>query len=213
MNKILLFVTAIFLIIACNKEEPIEENPVEELSYYPQEVGNYWVYDHYWMDKDGTETFKENLRDSIVITHDTLINSNIYYVYEGTDCKMGIREPEVLKILRDSAGYLVNTEGDISFSSVNFEDELLFINYILPDGDTMYTTSYRMNNQPITLKTPAGTFKALNFQGTLYDRDHSNPRYLNNYHARGVGEVLNDYFYLSDSTRHNERRLVKYHVN
>jgi hypothetical protein len=207
-----MFAMTAFFVISCNREDFNDEISGMD-SYFPLCEGNYWIYDHYRIQQDGTETLLLNNRDSIVITHDTIINSKKYYVYEGTDSKLGRREMQVLKIMRDSSGYLVNHKGEIHFSTVNFDQDLLVVDYVLPDRDTVYITRYRMENQPVIVNTPAGRFEALNFRGTLNDRYHTVSRYLNNYHTRGVGEVLDDYFYLSDSTIYYERRLVRYHVN
>ena len=212
MKIFLTFALASCFLIACNKEDSSEKIS-ENSSYYPLSVGNYWIYDHYRIHYDGTENLLTNNTDSIVIAKDTIINSKKYFVFEGTDCKLGNHAMEVLKIMRDSSGYLVNQNGEIHFSSVNFDEDLLVEDYLLPNNDTIYITRYRMEDQPVTLFTPAGTFKVLNFRGTLVDRYHLLPRYLNNYHARGVGEVQDDYFYLSDSTVYYERRLVRFHVN
>ena len=67
-----------------------------------------------------------------------------------------------------------------------------------------------------SFSVPAGTFEVLNFKGTLFSYKElsgiDNPRYLNNLYAKGVGKVLQTYFYLQ-SPRISEKRLVRYHIN
>ena len=66
------------------------------------------------------------------------------------------------------------------------------------------------------LRDSAGLFEVLNFKGTaLSYRDLSgieNPRYLNNLYAKGVGKVLQTYFFFHSPVI-SEKRLIKYHIN
>jgi hypothetical protein len=72
-----------------------------------------------------------------------------------------------------------------------------------------------MDHLDQAFSVPAGTFEVLNFKGTAFSyKDLSgidNPRYLNNLYAKGVGKVLQTYFYFNSPVI-SEKRLIRYHV-
>ena len=121
----------------------------------------------------------------------------------------------MIDLLRDSAGYIVTAAGDIRFASDNYSDVLAEKTEVFK-GDTLFTLTYKMESVDYSLTVPAGTFEVQNFKGTVFSYMEKpkieNPRYLNNLYAKGVGKVLQSYFYLSSPVI-SEKRLVRYHIN
>jgi len=210
MRKLFLLVLAISLFAACNKDKT---NPQEESNYFPMQIGNYWVYQHYNIDSLGNET-DMNKTDSVIIKRDTIINNKQYFVLEGTNYPYNGNRWEILDYLRDSSGYLVNFNGIIKCSENNFTDTLVSKTEVIGE-DTLYFLTYQMEAPDNYIIVPAGEFEVLNFKGTVVmPKNHpgiKNPRYMNNYYADGVGKIIETYFFLS-SPFISEKRLVRYNI-
>lgn len=175
-------------------------------------VGNYWIYENYKIDSVGNESKMEQI-DSVFIARDTLINGNSYFIFMGTNYPLSNKIKQIA-ILRDSLHYLVNHEGLILFSSENYSDT--FVTRIQTSlEDTIYISYYKMTNHLIQFSVPAGTFEVINYQGeinyihTIQGID--NPRYCDNYYAKGIGKVFSSNFFLFQAG-HMEKRLVRYQV-
>lgn len=213
MRNFLLAGLLLGLLFSCKEKETEITQPYDPpiaFDYLPMKTGNYWVYRHYNIDTLGN-VFETNQIDSVVITGDTSINGNRYFVFQGTNYPY-LTTWGIVDILRDSSGYIVNKDGLIKFSETNFTD-ILASKTELHNGDTLYTLNYRMENPDTTITVPAGTFGVLNYKGTvyspLYGPEMPNPRYLNTYFADNVGKILETYFFLSNPA-YSEKRLIRY---
>lgn len=207
-------VVVVTLFASCEKENsnpPID--PVVEANYFPLEIGNYWIYDHYDIDSLGNET-KRNRTDSVILSRDTIINGNQYFVLEGTNYPYDGGRWGIVDVLRDSSGYIVSANGKIKFSVDNFTDTLAS-KFEISGQDTLFVLTYQMEEITNQVVVPAGEFEALNYKGTVITTNPNqgvkNPRYLNNYFADNVGKVLQTYFFLS-SPIISEKRLVRYKI-
>lgn len=217
MRKLFLLGLITLLIVSCENNDPkpgIDEPVVTpDHSYFPLTIGSFWVYQHLTINPDGIETLWEET-DSIVVSKDTLINDRLYYVFEGTNYPFNGRDWGIVDILRDSMGYIVNQHGDVKLSFENFTDTL-YVKTENHQDQLLYTLSFKMEREDVQLGVPAGTFHVINYKGTLISARESesvpNPRYLNNYFASGVGNVLKTYYYLS-SPNAIEKRLLRYHI-
>ncbi len=216
LKKVLVLIIAIATIISCEKEE-VDEIPIiipESIRYTALEVGNYWVYKHYFIDTSGVET-ESSIVDSVVISRDTIINDNKFFIVEGTNYPYSFGAWGIIDILRDSSGYLVNNTGNIKFALDNFQDTLVNMAGMELE-DTIYTLSYIMEEPGSPVTVPAGTFNVINYKGTVKYNDVMpgiiNPRYLNTYYAENIGKVL-DTYYFYDSPFICEKRLVRYNIN
>ncbi len=212
MKKLFVIGLIVFSLLSCEKENPGTTNN-EVFSYDYLQIGNYWIYEHFEIDTTGNEE-KISETDSIVITRDTLINNNTYFIFEGTNYPYN-RQWEIVRILRDSSGYLINNEGTILLAPNNFTDTLIKKVYAPVDDVILYTLTTKMEHveEPVTVR--AGTFKVFNYRSTICTPDVipgiPNPRYMDNYYASGVGEILDTYFYLRGITKF-EKRLIRYHI-
>ena len=217
MRKLFLLGMITLLIASCENSpsNPGIDDPVlpPDAGYFPLTIGSSWVYQHLTIDPDGIEKLREET-DSIVISKDTLIHDRLYYVFEGTNYPFNGGDWGIVDILRDSMGYIVNQHGDIKLAFENFTDTLHVKKEIHQD-QLLYTLSFKMELEDFQIGVPAGSFQVINYKGTLISALENeavpNPRYLNNYYASGVGNVLKTYYYLS-SPNAIEKRLVRYHI-
>jgi len=214
-NVFLLGIIAIILISSCKKEEetPPPPPPIKSPDYTPLTIGNYWVYNNYSIDSLNNETLLPNI-DSLIVDRDTVIGGHTYYIIEGIKYPMS-QNWGIVRIVRDSADCLVTNKGHILFSSSNFSDILREKIEIL-NSDTLYILQYKMEKLSGSIDVPAGTFNNIyNYKGTLYTKVPNsvvdNPRYLDNYYAPDVGEVLNTWYFLSLPTTY-QKRLVRYNI-
>lgn len=209
MKKNVFLAILITILISCNKNEikPI----IEQSRYLPLEIGNYWVYKHYCIDSLNNE-IETNIIDTVIITKDTIINNNKYFVFEGTDYPQN--ERRIIDIVRDSCGYLITHTGVVKFSENNLSDTLASKIGVI-NKDTLYTTTYKMEKVPQPITVPAGQFNVLNFKGTVEYKKEINgvlsPRYKNNYYAQNIGKIIETYFYFNNSTIY-EKRLIEYNI-
>ena len=204
-----------FFFFSCQKDgNESDGSTLKVFNYYPLEIGNYWIYSNYKIDTLGNER-DMNKKDSVIISRDTIIRGNQYYILEGSMYLFDGGEWSIIDILRDSSGYLINDKGEVKFSANNFIDTLYtFIQ--LNNEDTLYTVTYQMEKLNSTVNVPAGNFEALNFKGSLYTqimvKGIKNPRYINNYYANNVGKIFQTIFYLA-SPDIFEKRLERYKIN
>jgi len=214
MRKLFYLGFVIILFASCEKDDSNSINEiVEKTDYLPLDIGNYWIYQHFDIDSLGNETERDRI-DSVIINRDTIINDNQYFILEGTNYPYNGGAWDVIEILRDSCGYIVNEKGQIKFSEDNFSDILASKIEVIND-DTIYTLTYQMEivTNPVTI--PAGEFEVLNFKGTVTTPQNiegiKNPRYLNNLFSKNVGKVLQTYFFVHSSII-SEKRLVRYKI-
>ncbi|MCP4314058.1 MAG: hypothetical protein GY790_22630 [Bacteroidetes bacterium] len=210
MRKLFLLGMIASLFVSCEESDPLN---TKELDYFPLEVGNYWIYQHFNIDASGSE-LATSVTDSILVSGDTIINGQRYSILEGTNHPFNGGKWGVIDILRDSMGYIVTQTGRIRFSGENFSD-ILDAEVKVMNSDTLYTLSYKMEKEDALCSVPVGDFEVLNFKGTVLSPEGMTnidyPRYLNTYYAKGVGPVLKTFFFLNSPVI-TEKRLVRYHV-
>ena len=197
---------ALLFAAACSKVEDdviyYPEDP--NTTYYPMNIGNYWVYEEYTYDSLGEKPTGE--MDSTFIDSDTTINGNKYFVYRTSS------SPFWSMIMRDSSGYLVDNFGVVYFHSKSYGDTLYKkVNYNL-SGDTLSAQFRVMYKLDLKIKVPAGLFKAEDaryFQIFPLATISPKRRISFNYYSANVGLVYRDYDYLG--TRYI-LKLVRYHI-
>ncbi len=209
MRKLLVLGLATVLLSACQKTPDPELTP--ESTYTPMKIGNYWIYAHYQIDLNGN-ALPQSRTDSVIITGNTLINGSSYFIFEGTNYPLNGGQWQIIAMLRDSSGYLVDVNGIIRFAQDNFT-EVLASKTEKHNGDTLYTLTYQMEVMEGEVTVPAGTFETLNYKGTFTMPQEipgiQNPRYINTLYAKGTGKILETYFFLNDA-RINEKRLLRH---
>ncbi len=206
---ILISLMALFIFISCSKKE--ESNPQKTvLTYFPLEVGNYWVYersgcDSTWSDCSHIST------DTNWITKDTLINNHTYFKLEGKS----IVGNYTTSYLRDSGDYIVNETGHIIISNTDFDRKIYERYEISPStNDTLFYIYNLIKDKPNNVEVPAGTYNCIDFRGSFF-RKHDNFEKEYNYHnyfAENVGSVYQNAIFAS-SLGGLKRELVSFNVS
>lgn len=210
MMKLKLVTSLLLLCLAfsCNNDdqmlpEACQANPPK---YYNFNEGSYWIYQWSTIDTLGNETLMSSV-DTIRNVGDTLINGNTYNVSKGT--YLGTNSQDLYT--RDSSGYLVNEDGRILFSAINFTDTLYTLE--VPIENPQFTGAFQMHSDSLFMvDVPAGSFDCLNLQGHFINELSSaawDIRTSDSFFAAEVGEVLSTTFYAS-SANTLVRRLVDF---
>ena len=207
---------AITCLFACKKEKQKEDEKVYP-NYSQLKVGNYWIYQRFEIDTFGRETAL-NQYDSCYIEKDMLINGKTYFKLVSPYVIPPTTESSYL---RDSLHYIVNSSGQILFSSEDYTTIFYsgFITYDITDTltDTICQILWKMETTPLTVSTPAGTYSTLNVKHTylMYPNwaQAGNPRYLNHRYAKDIGMVQETLPFFASEPNYTEKRLVRYHLN
>lgn len=202
----------ICLLTAC-KPDKTEEPAVVYPNYSQLKVGNYWVYQRYNISANGMET-ATNIYDSIYIEKDTIISGIKYYKQVPADAGFTYNTNPYL---RDSLHYLVNSDGQILFSSQNFSNTFNNRYVISPGNDTVCQVAEKMEDKDFAISTASGTYATSSLRVTynMYPNWSYNGsvRYLNTRYAENVGVVSATLPIFVSNPDYVERRLVRYHLN
>lgn len=203
--------TAVMLLFlsACKKDKT--ETPLVYPDYAALKVGNYWVYERYDIDANGVAT-ASGVTDSCYIEKDTTIGGKIYF---KRVCPTFPPNLSYNPYLRDSLHYLVNSAGDILFSSQNFADT--FKRYvILTPPDTAAVVIEKMGDRDLAVNTPAGNFKSSAMIKTYNMRSPwfaAGPtRRTNIRYSENIGVITEDLPFFLSNPGYTQRRLVRYKV-
>jgi hypothetical protein len=131
MNKfsILLVAFCLILFLSCSNDDDVTETPIEEANYYALSVGNSWTYNVFRYDAMTMEYVEQDFLVNGKITQTELINGEIYYNMESTIEGTGTCDIclDVIgnKSLRDSLGYLIDSNGSRTFTIEDTEPYLI----------------------------------------------------------------------------------------
>lgn len=203
------------LFTACHKDHdncPQNPNtPVYE-NYLPLKVGNYWVYQQFRVDSDGTEN-ATNIIDSCYIEKDTAINGMMYYKY----VRPNYLPDYSITFIHDSLHYIVNSAGVIQFSSMDFTTVFDTRYVYAAPGDTACQLIHQMYDQPVQVITPLANYTTLDSRITLnfYNHwaQHGTPRYQNTNFAKDLGIVSEVLPLFASDPGHTVRKLIRFHLN
>jgi hypothetical protein len=211
-NKFYLIFTLTLLIISCKKENSSTVTEINYPNFSAVKPGNYWIYQHYKIDNSGNST-PMDIFDSCYVEKDTMINSKKYYKLNRPN--HGNLFP-INNLIRDSLHYIINSKGEILFSSQDFQT--IFISYydILNSTDTITHTVFKMEDKNATTITQAGTFTTSNAEKTIYLYSNnivSNVKTGNTLYSEKTGIITESANIFQFAMYNYERRLVRYHVN
>lgn len=214
MNIKLIFSFAVLFCIvffsSCKKDknEPTPETkPVPE--YATLKVGNYWVYETYFTDAQGSTTITENY-DSTFIEKDTLINGKVYYKKVAQSLFKS-----TISFWREENGVLVDQLG----KPLPSETGVINTSFIIVSNDTLLETISTLLPDETTINVPAGIFKVRTIEHTnkIYDQGPNGRVYRikknhTQYHPT-LGEITYSYFYAyPKDNSHYERVLARTNV-
>lgn len=212
MNRVTFVLIAfIAVMLSCKKEDKNsnqEKNDgnIEASEYFGLEVGNYWIYEIFEIDTNGTEASTGKF-DSVYIAKTEIINGEEYYAIEGGNY-LGYRMS-----VRDSSGYLINSDGVILFAPNDFADTLGIELRMLSDNDTLFVGYSNMEKVEGKVELSAGNFEPLLCRNR-YDIPREGVvqhRELLEYRAPGVGLIVKQCALIIDP-KTKEGRLVRYSV-
>lgn len=194
------------LMASCSDDEPgVQLRTISDFSQL--EVGNYWVYDWYEVQPDGSESLMD-LRDTLRIEADTLIEGRTMFIRTGTFMGQTRRE-----IVYDSISQLLTYPNRMALFVI--DSNLEFTRNFGPVDSPISVGIYHLNSLIETLEVPAGEFNCLNFQGTIESLELDYPygtRFNNNLYSHGVGLVkLTTQFYSQPNDL--EMRLIDFGRN
>lgn len=213
-TRILVGMYLLVVLVACNKESNVTNPVIEEPTYYPLTTGSYWIYNTYKIDSlKNEELISEN--DTTAIIGDTIINGHQYKVFYGK--RYGHMEIKTEKYLRDSLGYIVNSNGKIVFCQTNFTDTLYSV--AIPNSlDTLYYEFTEMQSVVEEIILPSGAFDSIinNQLKFVFWKVPNKPTFdLDNLYAPNVGKIISQYGYagaLLDQKSYYEHRLIDYFI-
>jgi hypothetical protein len=205
MKKINLLILVLLVLSTACKKKKKEETQVTDKNYGQLKVGNYWVYERFEIDTNGTAT-PMGVVDTCRIEKDTIINGKQYFKY----VRPSFPGLDQNTYLRDSLHYIVDQTGRKVFSSEDFNK--VFRTFITTD----YELQEWMTDIDYNFTTPLGTFKTINFQ-MIYTmvpqlQFFGSQRYMSTRYAENIGIVSETLplFYTSPIVR--ERRLIDFHL-
>ena len=138
------------MLVSCKKENDTMEKKYYS-SFLPHQKGNYWIYENYRLNHDGTEE-KLNSTDSVYVGKDTVINNKKYFTLYAN----GRIIPE--KIWRDSAHFMVDHHGKIQFSLRDRDTTLYKANHYNSINNEIIAIEKKMLGANETYTCKAGTF-------------------------------------------------------
>lgn len=212
--SILIILFALLTSVACKKDDDTNNDDNNDKTYQPKgyiplKVGSYWIYQHYAVLDNGTDSAISTI-DSTYISGTIEINSKTYYI-------SGKNEKPLFDVyVRDSVGYLVDTSGNVYMSEVNFTDTINSYDYTIPNGTILYHLSKMMYNNHDNITVPAGSFSDC-LEGRsrvkLYMATAADPKlfYNHDYYAKNIGLLEASYRYTSIS-RMYKKKLVRYYI-
>jgi len=197
-----------FVLFSCNSDDTSNALPVDEgVAFYALNVGNNWTYEYYMRNSSTSEFEQLDCVTQVEITGTTQISDHTYFIFETvTDgsvsnvfpCDV---DPIGTRFLRDSLGYLVDSDGAILYSRENNAPYLI--------SDNVWGDVYgELLVNPEVVEVSAGIFDCLSLErfailegGTL-----SNGREKVLY-SDGIGKVYETYSADNTPEHRWERRL------
>jgi len=211
---------ATLTIFSCKKDKdtlPPQKDPPGTDSVYADYMhlkpGNYWIYEQYQVDTDGTAT-ATHIFDSIYAGPEIIHEGQSYHTRMVPDGSSGLGGYQT-ELFRDSLHYILGTGGAI-FASYEDFSSVFRQQYLIMYGDSIALMSIRMTDRNKIITVPAGTFPTI-VRGLIWTMCPGHTQYGAERReatciskATGIiSETISTYF---GNNIQLERRLVRYHV-
>jgi len=202
MKNTALLILVIISFASCQENEVPTPTSAQYISWT---VGDWWVYEWATYYYNTGDTIIRSL-DTTYALADTMINGETYRTLSH-----GIYPWHSEKLhVRDSSGYIVDVNGRLVYSYVNFTDT--FENYLAPTGG--WFTQMFVDTVPTSV--PAGTFSTINYRTTARHFTVAcgdSIFYSDRQFAEDVGMVRMSYHYSAPGPCiDNVRILTDYHI-
>lgn len=178
--------------------------------HFPLTDGSYWLYQQEQTDSLGNVT-QTGAVDSVYVAGDTVIGAYTYKrirTVTGPGSSYFITAP--LSYVRDSAGYLVNSDGSY-IQHDNFTDTL---RVRVEPG--LYNGYFFMRHPDSLVTVACGTFQTIDYEEDVYSTVSTYPhpmlRHTHEIFADGIGKVADIRYYYSQSG-YIQKRLITYYVH
>lgn len=205
-----LFLIVSTILFSCSNDDSSGDGS-EETSFFALKVGNYWKYQWNRTDSDGVP-IGEWAIEEILVEEQTAINNETYFKLKITttdedgDCALCQEEPVAYQWVRDSVGYLVDSDNNILFSSV---DTLP----ILTSENTWGDIYLQLQENESSVEVPAGTFNCRNNLVFALDPDGGEyPGQDDRLYAEGIGWVRYTCSGVSSDSQIAEKILLEYQL-
>lgn len=208
-----LFIGAL-LLVSCKKDKQTPANEVSYPDYARLKVGNYWIYQQFDIDSSGNAS-PGSVFDSCFVEKDTLINNHTFY--KVVKPKPFANNELLVSYQRDSLHYVVNSSGQILFSSQDFTTIFGNEYFLASTNDTICQVIKQMAEKDLKVTTPAGTFTTMNSKTSFIMYPNwtfaGNPRAKQIRYSENIGIVVETLPFFVSQPWYKERRLVRYHLN
>lgn len=182
--------------------------------FYALRVDNSWVYHNYKYNELIQDYEFTGVIDSVFIEGTETRNNNLYYRFRtnttGNENNVVFCNPNGIsyELLRDSIGYLVNSNGILKFVHNNYNEHLITENSW---GNIYLTLQEGINN----IDVEAGLFTTLDSERYVRTPINNSQLYgMDNIHySDGYGLIFETFSFVNDSTQIIQRRLDSYDVN
>lgn len=206
----LLFLSLSAILFSCSSDDS-SGNLSEESSFYSLQVGNYWKYQWNKTDADGNPT-EEWAIEEILVEEQTQINDETFFklkittIDEDGNCLLCQEDAVTYQWVRDSLGYLIDSENNIQFSS---EDN----SPILSSEDTWGNIYLQLQENETSTVVPAGTFSCLNNQIFAINQEGVEfPGRDDRFYAKEIGWVRYTFSGVTTDFQIAEKVLVEYQL-
>ncbi|MCB9447095.1 MAG: hypothetical protein H6585_01970 [Flavobacteriales bacterium] len=211
--KPLIYLAGCLLVVACKKKEfpeiptgPVIDSLGTSDAYCPTKEGTYWIYQQQLLDTNNVVL--DSRIDSDYVMNDTIVIRGLIFHHVKTNSPFG----SAFELFRDSAGYMVNSDGKILLAQQNWGD--------VAEADTVpgsWVITTRIRNDLGPVAVPAGSYPDV--VSAEYEVEYLNPanplygpsRYAYRHHVKDVGVVEEVAFYMGNSNT-IVRKLLRYRI-
>ena len=215
----LVLLAAAVCFYSCKKDKKptvITPPPITYPDYTVLKPGNYWIYQDYRLDSINGAAHPLGTFDSNYVEKDTVINGSTFHKYCDVAFASGTSTYNIY-YLRDSLSYMINSSGEILFSSEDFTDIFKLYTYgpNAATPDTL-TVTEQMGFKDVAITVDAGTFITSAFR-QIYHYPASYPfgptREYDHRYCQNVGLISETTGIYNSQPSLYERRLLRYHLN
>ncbi|TYA71385.1 hypothetical protein [Seonamhaeicola marinus] len=211
MKTTLSILSISILLFSCSSNQSSDN--ANDTNFYALTVGNSWVYKNYKLNETNVTYEETSVVDSIsVVSKQTIKGETFYKVRRftsGNEANITFCNPngEHFQFLRDSLGYLINSDGEIKHTYVNYEERLVQEN----NWGNIYEV---LENGTEEINVESGKFNCISSKRYAKDPDNQLlPAEDKYYYADGYGLIYDTQSFVSSDKPSIIRRLDAYNIN